>query len=97
VDQTITPAIPALAGTIIGALTSFATTWFITTSQTVAARLATERSKRESLYGRYMEQLATLYAHALQRETVNYEKVCHCLRIKRPNLTDRIQARIRHR
>jgi hypothetical protein len=73
-DQAITSAIPALAGTIIGAVTSFATTWFITTSQTAAARLAAERNKREVLYGRYMEQLAALYADALQRETVNYEK-----------------------
>ena len=31
-DQTITPAIPALAGTVIGALTLFATIWFIATA-----------------------------------------------------------------
>jgi hypothetical protein len=73
-DQTIISAVPALAGTIVGAITSFATTWFITTSQTAAARVAAERSKREGLYGRYMEQLAALYADALQRETVNYDK-----------------------
>lgn len=73
-DPGITSAIPALAGTIIGAVTSFATTWFITTSQTAAARLTAERSKREVLYGRFMEQLAALHAEALQQVTVNYEK-----------------------
>jgi hypothetical protein len=73
-DQTIISAIPALAGTVIGAVTSFATTWFITTSQTATARLAAERNKREVLYGRFMEQLAALYADALQRESVDYAK-----------------------
>ena len=74
-DQGISAAIPALAGTIIGAVTSFATTWFIARSEASAARLSAESSKREALYGRYMEQVATLYADALQKETVNYDKV----------------------
>lgn len=56
-------------------MTSFATTWLTTTSQVQAARLAAERSKREDLYGRFMEQVAVLYADALQHQTVNYEKL----------------------
>ena len=56
-------------------MTSFATTWLNTTAQARAARLAAERTKREELYGRFIDQLAVLYADALQQEAVNYDKL----------------------
>jgi hypothetical protein len=74
-DQAFISTFAALAGTVIGGVTSFATTWLTTTSQARAARLAAERGKREDLYGRFMEQLAALYADALQSDSVNYEKL----------------------
>ena len=74
-DQAILSTVSALAGTVIGGMTSFATTWLNTTAQARAARLAAERTKREELYGRFIDQLAVLYADALQQEAVNYDKL----------------------
>ncbi len=54
-----------LAGAIIGGVTSFATTWLTTSFQAKNARLAAERTARQDLYGRYMDEIATLFAEAL--------------------------------
>jgi hypothetical protein len=74
-DPALIPTFSALAGTVIGGVTSFATSWVTTTAKERAARLAAERSKREELYGRFMEELATLYAGALSSTTVDYGKL----------------------
>ena len=69
------PALSALAGTAIGALSSLATNWLTTGAQARAARLAAERAKREEVYGRFMDELATLYAAALKSEGVDYDRL----------------------
>jgi len=74
-DSALLSTFSALAGTVVGGFTSFATTWVTTTSQQRAARLAAERAKREELYGRFMDELATLYAGALSSTTVDYQKL----------------------
>src|SRR5262245_66626562 len=61
-------ALAALAGTAIGGLTSFATSWMTQRAQTKAQRLAIEREKREVLFGRFLEEAASLYADALQNK-----------------------------
>jgi len=81
-DQAYVSTISALAGTIIGGATSFATTWMTTTSQAHAARLASERNKREELYGRFMDELAVLYANALASETVDYAKLTNAFSLR---------------
>ena len=43
----------ALAGTAIGGLTSFTTSWMTQQAQVRAQRLANERDKREALLGRF--------------------------------------------
>ena len=58
-------ALAALAGTAIGGLTSFATSWTTQQAQVRAQRLANERDKREALFGRFLEEAARLYADAL--------------------------------
>ena len=58
----------ALAGTAIGGLTSFATSWTTQQAQVRAQRLANERDKREALFGRFLEEAAKLYADALQNK-----------------------------
>jgi hypothetical protein len=59
-------ALAALAGTTIGGLTSFITSWATLRAQTKAQRRANEADKREALFGRFLEEAAKLYADALQ-------------------------------
>jgi hypothetical protein len=59
-------ALAALAGTAIGGLTSFATSWMTQQAQTRSQRLAAEKEKREDLFGRFVDEAARLYADALQ-------------------------------
>ena len=70
-DPGVLSTISALTGTAIGALSSLGTTWMSTTAQARIARLAAEREKREKLYGSFMDQLARLYAGALNRVGVD--------------------------
>ena len=56
----------ALAGTAIGGLTSFATSWTTQQAQARAQRLAAEREGRAALFGRFLEEAAKLYSDALQ-------------------------------
>ena len=53
-------ALAALAGTAIGGLTSFATSWTTQQAQVRAQQLANERDKREALFGRFLEEAAKL-------------------------------------
>jgi hypothetical protein len=59
-------AFAALAGTAIGGLTSFATSWITQQSQAQAQRLAAERDARAALFGRFLDEAAKLYSDALQ-------------------------------
>jgi hypothetical protein len=59
-------ALAALAGTAIGGLTSFATSWTTQQAQARAQRLAAEREARAALFGRFLDEAAKLYADALQ-------------------------------
>jgi hypothetical protein len=61
-------ALAALAGTAVGGLTSFATSWTTQQAQVKAQRLSNERDKREALFGRFLEEAARLYADALQNK-----------------------------
>ena len=74
-DAAILSTFSALAGTAIGALSSLGSTWMTTQAQARAARLAAERAKREDLYGRYMDELARLYAGALNNVGVDYDRL----------------------
>src|SRR5215471_14809883 len=59
-------AFAALAGTAIGGLTSFATSWTTQQAQARAQRLAAEREIRAALFGRFLDEAAKLYSDALQ-------------------------------
>ena len=66
-------AIAALAGTAIGGLASFATSWVTQQAQTRAQRIAAERDSRAALFGRFLDEAAKLYSDALQnrRDDIN--------------------------
>jgi hypothetical protein len=61
-------ALAALAGTAIGGLTSFATSYMTQLAQSKAQRLAAEKYKREDLFGRFLDEAAKLYSNALQNK-----------------------------
>ena len=66
-------ALAALAGTAIGGLASFATSWVTQQAQTRAQRIAAERDSRAALFGRFLDEAAKLYSDALQnrRDDIN--------------------------
>ena len=81
-DTAYLSTLAGLAGAVIGGATSFATTWLTTTSQARAARLAAERGARQELYGRYMDEIAALYAAAIRSERVDYDKTTGAFALK---------------
>lgn len=81
-DQAYISTISALSGTIIGGLTSFATSWLVQNAQARAARLAIERTKREDLYGRFLDTLSLLYSEALTSEKLDYFKLVNVFALK---------------
>ena len=67
-DAAYISAFAALAGTAIGGLASFATSWATQHAQTRAQRLANERESRAALFGRFLDEAAKLYSDALQNK-----------------------------
>jgi hypothetical protein len=65
-DTAYISALAALAGTAIGGLTSFATSWTTQLAQTRTQRLAADRDARAALFGRFLDEAAKLYSDALQ-------------------------------
>jgi hypothetical protein len=59
-------AFAALAGTAIGGLASFATSWVTQQAQSRAQRIAAERDSRAALFGRFLDEAAKSYSDALQ-------------------------------
>ena len=65
-DTAYISALAALAGTAIGGLTSFATSWTTQQAQARAQRLTAEKEARAALFGRFLDEAAKLYSDALQ-------------------------------
>jgi hypothetical protein len=65
-DPAYISAFAALAGSAIGGLTSFATSWMTQHAQARTQRLAAERDARAALFGRFLDEAAKLYSDALQ-------------------------------
>ena len=67
-DAAYISALAALAGSAIGGLTTFATSWATQQAQARAQRVANEKEKREALFGKFLDEAAKLYADALQNK-----------------------------
>jgi hypothetical protein len=63
-DSAYMSGIAALAGSAIGGLASFATTWLTQHSQERARRSAKEITRREHLYGEFIDEASKLYTDA---------------------------------
>ena len=67
-DNAYISAISALAGSAIGGLATFATTWLAHHAQTNAQRLAQAMARQEHLYGRFIDEAAKSITDALTHE-----------------------------
>jgi hypothetical protein len=70
-------AFAALAGSVVGAVGSIATTWLTSNAQERARRFSQEMSRRENLYGEFIEEAAKVYAHALRNELEDVSNLVH--------------------
>jgi hypothetical protein len=67
-DPAYIPAVAALAGSAIGGLTSFATTWLTQQTKVRAQQLVEEIVRREELYKDFIEEASRLYADAFEHD-----------------------------
>ncbi len=81
-DSATLSTLAGLAGAVIGGGTSLATTWLTTATQARTARLAAERGARQDLYGRYMDELAALYAAGIRSETVDFDRTASAFALR---------------
>jgi len=75
VNPAYVSAFAALAGAIIGGLTSFATSWFTQKEQLRHASREARTAKLEALYNEYITLAAGLYADALSHQTEELSKM----------------------
>ncbi|MFE1599441.1 hypothetical protein [Methylobacterium sp. ID0610] len=67
-DAGYVSALAALAGSAIGALASFASTWMTQHAQQRATQLVQDRARREALYGEFIREASKLFADAFRNE-----------------------------
>ena len=68
-------ALAALAGSAIGGLSSFATTWLTQNYQERAQRAAAENTRREKLFGDFIDQASLLFVDAMTHEMDDPAKI----------------------
>lgn len=68
-------AIAALAGSAIGALASFATSWLTQSYQDRTQRMAQESTRRERLFGEFIDEASRLFADAMTRNLVEPDRM----------------------
>jgi hypothetical protein len=67
-DSAYMSGIAALAGSAIGGFASFATTWLTQHSQERAHRFAQAMTRREHLYGEFIDEASKLFTDALTHQ-----------------------------
>ncbi len=68
-------AFAALAGSLIGGLTSLASSWLSQKAQARAEQLTHHRIRREELYADFIDEATQLYADALEHEKAEFPKL----------------------
>ena len=76
-DTAYISAFAALGGSAVGAFASFTTTWLTLNAQERANRLARAVTRRENLYGEFIEEVAKLYTDALANGPEDAPKFVH--------------------
>jgi hypothetical protein len=72
--QTYFSAFAALAGSVIGALAGIVTTWLTLHAQERTRRFGQAMSRREALYGDFIEEASKLYSDALSHKLEDASK-----------------------
>jgi hypothetical protein len=67
-DNAYVSALAALAGSVIGGLTSLTTTWLSQRTQLTAQRHEHDLDRREQLYKDFIEEASRLYADAYEHD-----------------------------
>jgi hypothetical protein len=67
-DSAYMSGIAALAGSAVGGLSSIATTWLTQHSQERAQRIAQAMTRREHLYGEFINEASKLFTDALTHQ-----------------------------
>ena len=70
-NPTYLSAFAALAGSLIGGLTTILATWLTQHSQSRAQHVAQDLSMRQELYKNFTEEASKLYADAFERDNPN--------------------------
>ena len=67
-DASIVTALAALTGSLVGGLTTFASTWLSQRYQDARERNAVEVGKREALYGEFINESTRVAVDAIERD-----------------------------
>jgi len=68
-------ALAALFGSVIGGLTSLATSWLTMHGQWKFQQLTQDRVKRETLFAEFISEASQLYADAFEHESTDISKL----------------------
>ena len=74
-DVAYVSALAALAGSMIGGLTSLATSWLTHRAQFRAQRAGHDLGRREDLYWDFIEEASRLYADAFEHDQADVAKL----------------------
>ena len=67
-DTSVVTALAALGGSLVGGLTTFASTWLSQRYQDSRERVASEIMKRETLYGQFINEATRVGLEAFEQE-----------------------------
>lgn len=67
-DSSVVTGLAALGGSLVGAFSSFATTYVSQRHQGLRERVNRDLERREALYGQFMDTAAALFADSLDKE-----------------------------
>jgi hypothetical protein len=81
-DSAYISALAALAGSSIGGLATFATTWLNQSYQHKIQRHSNERARREKLFGDFMHEAASAYGDAMVNKLENSTGLVNLYSIK---------------
>lgn len=76
-DSAYISALAALSGSVVGALGSIATTWLTATAQERTNRINQAMTRRQTLYGDFIEEAAKVYSHALTSNLDDVSNLMH--------------------
>ena len=68
-------ALAALFGSVIGGFTSLATTWLTQRGQAKLQQRIEDKTKRETLFARFIDASSLLYADAFTHESTDLAKI----------------------